>query len=77
MNSYRYNMYVVFMSVPSGLVRSLATKRMNLTEDGDEEEDDGLLMGGGGGQGRGPEREPGPKMTARRMAKVGCLGARG
>ena len=61
MNSYRYNMYVVFMSVPSGLVRSLATKRMNLTEDGDEEEDDGLLMGGGGGRGGGRSGSRGPR----------------
>ena len=55
--TYRYNMYVVFMSVPVALIRTLATKRLNLTEDGEEEEDDGFLTAGalGGGQQAPPE----------------------
>ena len=54
--TYRYSMYVVFISVPVALVRTLATKRLNLTEDGEEEDDDGFLTAGAlGGGGAPPE----------------------
>lgn len=49
----RYNIYNIFMAVPQGLVRQLATKRLNLSEEGDEEDVDDVLGVTPGGQGGG------------------------
>lgn len=42
MASLRYSMYAVFVAVPKGLVRRLATQKFRLTEDEEDEEEDDI-----------------------------------